>query len=178
MSVKFVAESKVQSQSGQRLNDLIHRTLEVTNVKSGNHFSYHLDPICILFHFDWHIWNESIMIFFRICVLPLLRSIPLHWMAWFRCSCNHTFNHCSSQDSQKNSCCQEKKRENIGPLLSRSRQNRNFHCLVSVYGNIGWENSRIQKTATFVKTRWARRIGDRHFQSRIYPEKTEMWNGN
>ena len=36
MSVKFVAESKVQSQSGQRLNDLIHRTLEVTNVKSGN----------------------------------------------------------------------------------------------------------------------------------------------
>ena len=39
MSVKFVAESKVESQSGQKLNDLIHRTLEVTNVKSGNHFS-------------------------------------------------------------------------------------------------------------------------------------------
>ena len=48
MSVKFVAESKVQSQSGQKLNDLIHRTLEVTNVKSGNPFYNNLDPICII----------------------------------------------------------------------------------------------------------------------------------
>ena len=47
MSVKFVAESKVQSQSGQKLNDLIHRTLEVTNVKSGNPFNNNLDPVCI-----------------------------------------------------------------------------------------------------------------------------------
>ena len=49
MSVKFVAESKVESQSGQKLNDLIHRTLEVTNLKSGKHFSWNFGPICIIF---------------------------------------------------------------------------------------------------------------------------------
>ena len=49
MSVEFVAESKVESQSGQKLNDLIHRTLEVTNLKSGKHFSWNFGPICITF---------------------------------------------------------------------------------------------------------------------------------
>ena len=115
--------------------------------------------------------------FCRICVLPLLRSIPLHWMAWFRCSYNHSFNHCSGQGCAQNSCFQEQTRENIGPLLSRSRKNRNFRCPVSVYGDIGRENSRIQKTTACDKAWWAWGIGDWHFQSRVYAEKTEMWNG-